>query len=193
VRKGSQGRIGRQLASLGLVLALSGCTLPSSMMELIPTIPTLPSASSLFPSFGSNADCAVVSPKALKQVNWARVPEVNMRIRNDEFEPMIVQMTQGWPYTFRISNRDDRAHTFNAQDFFKSVAMIRITIDGVRQDQTCFASVEIPAQKTAEMQLVAAVDGHFVFKDNWLPAASLLSGGADGVIIVQERRKARRD
>lgn len=174
---------------------LSACEFPSNLMEFIPAVPSfpaLPTVSAFLPEFGLD-ECAVVSPKALKKVNWARVPEVNMRIRNDEFEPMIVQMTQGWPYTFRISNRDDRAHTFNARDFFKNVAMVRVTIDGVRQDETCFPSVEIPPHTTAEMQMVAAVDGHFDFRDDWLPAASLISGGADGVIVIEERRKARRN
>lgn len=185
----------RLLAGFCGLLMLSGCELPSSVMQLIPSmpsLPSLPSVSNVLPDFDEDA-CAVVSPKALKQVNWARVPQVNMRIRNDEFEPMIVQMTQGWPYTFRISNRDDRAHSFNAAQFFQNVAMVRVTVDGERQDQLCFESIDIPAHTTAEMHLVAAVDGHYEFRDDWLPAASLLSGGADGVIVIQERRKARRD
>ena len=176
-----------------LALLLFGCEMASFPTSFIPALlsfSALPSISNIITDY-NNDTCAVVSPKALKQVNWTRVPEINMRIRNDEFEPMIVQMTQGWPYTFRIRNRDGRAHSFNAKNFFKNVAMIRITIDGKRQDKTCFASLKIPAHTTAEMQLVAAVDGHFDFHDNWLPAQSLISGGADGIIIVEERRKAR--
>jgi hypothetical protein len=179
----------------GLALLLSGCEMASSAKTFIPALlglSALPSISNIITDY-SNDTCALVSPKALKQVNWTRVPEINMRIRNDEFEPMIVQMTQGWPYTFRIRNRDGRAHSFNAKDFFKNVAMVRITIDGKRQDETCFASLEIPAHTTAEMQLVAAVDGHFDFHDNWFPTQSLISGGADGVIIVEERRNARQN
>ncbi len=178
---------------LAMCLALSGCEWPSSNLAFLPAFPTLaalPSFDGILPDLGED-ECAVVSPKALKKVNWTRVPEVNMRIRNDEFEPMIVQMTQGWPYTFRIRNRDDRAHTFNAKAFFKNIAMVRVTVDGKRQDETCFASLEIPAHTTAEMQLVAAVDGHFEFQDNWLPASSFISGGADGVIVIEERRSAR--
>ncbi len=135
----------------------------------------------------------MVSPKALKRVNWTRVPRVNMRIRNNEYEPMIVQMTQGWPYVFRIRNRDDRAHSFNAERFLRSMAVIRVTIDGNRQNETCVSSLEIPAGATAELHLVAAIDGYYEFEDNWLPAATLLTGGADGVIIVEERHKATRD
>lgn len=195
VRLKKRNSLSQKIAPIGLVLMLSGCEMPSNLMELIPAFPSfpaLPLVTSFIPEFDLD-ECAVVSPKALKRVNWSRVPEVNMRIRNDEFEPMIVQMTQGWPYTFRISNRDDRAHTFHARDFFANIAMVRVTVDGERQDDICFPSIEIPAQSTAEMQLVAAVDGHFDFRDDWLPAASLISGGADGVIVIEERRKARRD
>lgn len=138
-------------------------------------------------------ECSTVSPKALKRVNWTRVPKVNIRIRNDEYEPMIVHMTQGWPYVFRIRNRDQRAHTFNAEKFLRSMAVIRLTIAGERQNETCVSSIEVPGGTMAELHLVATIDGHYEFKDAWLPAASLLSGGADGVIIVEERLKAERD
>lgn len=158
-------------------------------MSFIPALPgftSLPSITDILPDIGGRS-CTVVSPKALRKVNWTRVPRINMRIRNDEFEPMIIQMTQGWPYVFRISNRDDRSHTFNADRFLKSMAVTRIAIDGKRQDDNCVSSVNIPAGKTAELQMVAAIDGHFEFRDSWLPAPSLLSGGPDGVIIVEER------
>jgi len=195
VRKLSWGKVGHKIAPILLIAGLAGCDLPSSMLAYIPTIPTLPALpvlSALWPETGGG-ECAVVSPKALKQVNWARVPQVNMRIRNNEFEPMIVQMTQGWPYTFTISNRDDRVHVFNAAKFLKSIATVRLTIDGKRQDNTCITRIIIPANATAEMQMVAAQDGHFEFEDNWLPPSSFISSGADGVIIIEERRTPQRN
>jgi len=190
------GRNGtRLLACTALVMGLAGCEWPSTNLSFIPSIPSfsnLPSFSLLtdvIPDF--NGECATVSPKALKRVNWTRVPQINMRVRNDEFEPMIIQMTQGWPYVFRIRNRDDRSHTINARKFFQSMAVVRITVAGEREDETCIAALDIPPRATAELHLVAAVDGHYEFNDNWLPAPTLLSGGADGVVIVEERRKAR--
>lgn len=195
VRKLIWGKVGNKIAPIFLIAALAGCDLPSSMLAYIPTIPAIPALPALFallPESGGG-ECAVVSPKALKQVNWARVPQVNMRIRNNEFEPMIVQMTQGWPYTFTIRNRDDKAHVFNAAKFLKSIATVRLTIDGRRQDNTCITRIIIPANATAEMQIVAAQDGHFEFEDNWLPPSSFISGGADGVIIIKERRTPRRN
>jgi hypothetical protein len=177
------------------MLAVAGCSGASTSMQLIPSfpsLPSLPSLSKLLPSI-SSMECSTVSPKALKRVNWTRVPKVNMRIRNDEFEPMIVHMTQGWPYVFRIRNRDKESHSFNAERFLRSMAVIRLTVDGERQNETCISSIEIPGESMAELHLVAAIDGHYEFQDDWFPAATLMSGGADGVIIVEERLKAERD
>jgi len=185
----------RYAVMIVLGLGLGGCTWPSSNLSFMPSIPGFPSLS----SFGSllpdplTGECATVSPKALKRVNWTRVPQINMRIRNNEYEPMIVQMTQGWPYVFRIRNRDKKSHTFNAERFLSSMAVIRISVGGKRQNETCIASLKIPPETMAEIHLVAANDGHYEFEDNWLPAATLLTGGADGVIIVEERFRARRN
>jgi len=180
-------------AGIVAIMILSGCdSLPISS-EWIPSLPAfaaIPSVDDVLPKF-SNTECASVSPQALKQVNWARVPEVNMRIRNDEFEPMIVQMTQGWPYSFKIRNRDDEAHVFHAAEFFKNIALVRLAIEGERQDETCIVEITVPPHTTVEMNLVAAVDGHYEFRDSLFSGASLISGGADGVIIVEERTKGR--
>ena len=112
--------------ALGATLAIGGCG--SSTIE---TIPGFPSFASL-PNWDFKAlspfepkECAQVSKKALRQVNWTRVPQINMRIRHDEFEPMIVQMKQGWPYIFRIRNRDEEDHYFSAREFFRNMAVIR--------------------------------------------------------------------
>lgn len=133
----------RQFASLaaGLYLtALAGCAevpaLPS-LSQLLPSIPAIPSLQALAEAFVFDDQvCAQVSEDDVKRVNWTRVPEVNMRIRADEFEPMIIQMKQGWPYIFRIRNRDDAAHVFASRDFFTNMAIIRLTVDGDRRDDT---------------------------------------------------------
>ncbi len=194
MRKAREFGNAKKSGVIGLILLLGGCEAPASLLSYIPgapALPSLPGIGALLPEFDP-VKCAVVSPKALKQVNWARVPQVNMRIRNDEFEPMIVQMTQGWPYTFRIRNRDDRTHAFNAKSFFTNIAMVRLTIDGKRIDDTCISTVYIPPMKTAEMQLVAAIDGHYEFSDEWQRTASFIGGGAGGVIIIEERRTPQR-
>ena len=131
--------------------------------------------------------CAEVSKKAVKYINWTRVPEVNVRIRHDEFSPMIVRLRQGWPYILRIRNRDDKNHVFKAYDFFSKTAVIQAAIGGEALPETCFGTVVIPPRQTVEMRLVAVEDGYFEFEDNWMFMPYGLSFGPNGIIIVEER------
>jgi uncharacterized cupredoxin-like copper-binding protein len=181
-----------QKTSLIAVLALGGCESLPTLTEMIPALPSLPGLGAL-PDFNvwdrwaGARTCATVDEADVRQVNWTRVPEVNMRVRDGEFEPMIVQLKQGWPYIFHIRNRDDSTRTFAADDFFAKMALVRITIDGKRQDETCVAKIKIPAGKSAELRLVAARDGRYEFEDTVVPVVGLFSQGASGLIIVEER------
>ena len=175
------------LSAVLLAGLLGGCELPS-INQLVPALPALP-ALQAWPDLGllDKQACAKVSEEDVKRVNWTRVPQVNMHIRSGEFEPMVIQMKQGWPYVFRIRNRDDSDHMFTSRDFFKNMAMLRITVNGDRKSETCIEKIKVPARQTVEMRLVAAVDGRFEFEDSPIPIAGLFwSKGASGVIIVEE-------
>ena len=179
-------------ALLAAVLTLGGCESIPTLSELSAALPGLPGIGALpkfsfFDRLSGARTCASVDEDDVRQVNWTRVPEVNMRVRAGEFEPMIVQLKQGWPYKFNIRNRDDEARIFAADEFFANMAVIRITIDGKRQDDTCVAKIRIPAKKSAELRLVAARDGRYEFEDTAIPMVGLFSHGANGLIIVEER------
>ena len=133
-------------------------------------------------------ECPKVNEQALKMVNWTQVPEVNLRIRHDEFDPMVIRLRQGWPYVFRIRNRDDYVHNFKASEFFANVAIIDMTVGGKEREYTCFRSIRIPARQTVELRLVAVVDGFYEYEDTWIPVPYLFSTGTDGVIIIEERK-----
>jgi len=132
--------------------------------------------------------CEEVNPEALKRVNWTRVPEINVRIRHDEFSPMVIRMRQGWPYVFRIRNRDHVGHIFQAGDFFRRVAVIQARIGGREEEDTCFGSIWVPPRETVELRLVASVDGHYEFEDNPIFVLGGFMDGPNGVIIIEERR-----
>ncbi len=132
--------------------------------------------------------CEKVSPEALKHVNWTRVPEVNVRIRHDEFSPMVIRLRQGWPYVLRIRNRDNEGHTFRAGDFFRRVAVIQATVGDREEEDTCFGSIWIGPRETAELRLVASIDGYYEFEDSPLFLIDGFSDGPHGVIIIEERR-----
>ena len=89
---------------------------------------------------------------------------------------------------FRIHNRDDYVHTFRAFEFFSKGAVIEMTVAGREREETCFATLRIPARQTVELRLVAVVDGFYEYEDNWMPLPSLFSSGTDGVIIIEERK-----
>ncbi len=154
-----------------LLLLLGACAVPSFV-----------------PLTSATNECQKVSEKALKMVNWTQVPEVNLRIRHDEFDPMVLRLRQGWPYVFRIRNRDDYSHTFKASEFFSKVAIIDMTVGGIEKQDTCFGTIRIPPRQTVELRLIAVVDGFYEYEDNWMPVPYLFSTGTDGVIIIEERK-----
>ncbi len=137
---------------------------------------------------GFALSCSEVSEKAVKRINWTQVPEVDLRIRHGEFSPMVVRLRQGWPYVFRIRNRDDRGHAFKAYNFFSNVAVIQTSIGGRIDDTTCYGALWIPAHQTAEIRMVAAVDGHYEYDNQVLSFLAGIAGGPDGVIIIEERK-----
>jgi hypothetical protein len=164
---------GRVLTRLALwpaaLLLLAGCMAP-------------------YGASGAIGQCATVDDKAVKYINWARVPEVDIRIRNGEFDPMIVRLRQGWPYVLKIRNRDHETRTFRAYDFFRRVAVIKATVAGEEEDFTCFGVVTLPPRQSAELRLVALTDGYFEYEDSALPIPGLFSAGPNGIIIIEERR-----
>jgi len=183
-------------AVLASVLALPACESLPTLNQMWSTLPSLPGLDAL-PDFkiwerwSGDRKCASVSEEDIRQFNWTRVPEVNMRVRAGEFEPMVVQLKQGWPYIFRIRNRDDKPRIFAADDFFAQMAVVRIAIDGKCQDETCVRRITVPPRQTAELRLVAVRDGRFEFEDPPLPVAGIFSHGASGIIIVEERFSVR--
>ncbi len=167
------------MKALGCILTRS--SLFSAVMVLLGACTFIPGVSSIGP------DCQEVDAKALKYVNWTQVPEVNVRIRQDEFSPMVIRLRQGWPYVIRIRNRDDSFHVFKAYDFFSSAAVIQTTLNGQKEDVTCYGAIVIPAYETAEIKLVATMDGRYEFEDNAFTFLSGFQGLPTGVIIVEER------
>ncbi len=161
--------LGRSSLILAVFFLLSACVSPAGVT-------------------GFALDCPEVSEKAIKRINWTRVPEVDLRIRHGEFSPMVVRLRQGWPYVFRIRNGDDRGHAFKAYNFFANVAVIQTSIGGLIDDTTCYGAIWIPAHQTAEIRMVAVIDGHYEYEDLVLSLLSGFAGGPDGVIIIEERK-----
>ena len=105
------------------------------------------------------------------------MPVVNVRIRQNEYLPMVIRLRRDWPYVIRTRNRDDHGHVFQANTFFSRVAVIKTTIAGKVKDETCYGAIYDPAQQTPKLKLVAVVDGDYDYEDSYLSISSAFSWG----------------
>ena len=113
-----------------VLVALAGLGLSSCLVWSPQTLTT-------YPRLG----CEVESQKHLDGIDWSKADIVDIRVRDNEFSPMVVRMTQSRPYLLRVRNRDDYRHYFTAWTFFNSVAVARVAIDGEEVEDTCFAAL----------------------------------------------------
>ena len=162
---------------------------PMARWTLLPAALALLAGCAVTPSVsGFVGECTKVDESAVKYINWARVPEVNIRIRNSEFSPMVLRLRQGWPYVLKIRNRDHEDRLIRAPEFFRRIAVIKASVAGEDADFTCFSSVTVPARQSVELKLVAVTDGYYEYEDSLLPLPGLFSSSPNGVIIIEERR-----
>ena len=109
---------------------------------------------------------------------------------------MIIGLTKGRPYVLRIRNADDTNRNFKAGEFFRSVALSRVAINGREKKANCITGVTVKPNQGAELELVAVRHGRYEFEDGYL---SFFHGMA-GVIhinlpvapIIQKARYAIR-
>lgn len=134
------------------------------------------------------ADCKQISKRAEAKINWARVPQVELRVRDGAFSPMVTYLKQGRPYIVRIRNRDDEMRVFRAGAFFEKNAVIAAALEGQRTPEACIRAISIPPRQTAEIRMVAITDGTYEYEDNMILLPYVMSGGPSGAIIVEERR-----
>ncbi len=134
-------------------------------------------------------ECKQISKRAQAKINWARVPQVELRVRDGAFSPMVTHLKQGRPYILRIRNRDDEVRIFRAGDFFEKNAVVAAALEGQRTTEPCIRAISIPARQTAEVRMVAITDGTYEYEDNFILLPFVMSAGPSGAIIVEERRE----
>ncbi len=132
--------------------------------------------------------CADASAKRFEGIDWDKVRQIKMRIRQGEYSPMVVTLTQDQAYIMSIENGDDDNHDFRATEFFQSVAMARASIGGEVFENGCMDAVSLEPGQTAELRFIAARDGRYDFEDNSLLLALSRLGGASGSIAIQPKR-----
>ncbi len=131
------------------------------------------------------AGCA---EKPLSEVDWATARTLDVTIRQDEFQPMVIGLVRDVPYVLHIRNADSGAHTFRSPTFFRQAAVADITIagDSLELDDNCITGVSVPAKGRVEIRLVALLEGRYPFDNSaWYHLSLYDEASGIGTIIVQ--------
>lgn len=130
-------------------------------------------------------ECADKRPT---NVDWSTARTLDVTIRQDEFQPMVIGLVKNRPYVLHIRNRDRGGHSFRSPAFFRQAAVAEVTVDGasVAPGGECLTEVSIPAGGAAEIRLVALLEGRYPFDNSTWYSLSLYDDGTGiGTIIVQ--------
>jgi hypothetical protein len=131
------------------------------------------------------AGCAETSRD---DIDWSAARTVNIRIRQDEFQPMVVGLTRDIPYVLQIRNADSSTHGFRSPAFFRKAAVAQIVVDGKARDLDgeCITGVSVPANSAVEVRLVALLEGRYDFENpSWLRLGYYEEGNGFGTILVE--------
>ena len=124
----------------------------------------------------------------LHDIDWSTAPTVNIRIRQDEFQPMVVGLARDIPYVLHIRNADSSTHGFRSPTFFRKAAVAQIVVDGEARtlDGDCITGVSVPANGAVEVRLVALLEGRYDFDNpSWLSLGFYEEGDGFGTILVE--------
>lgn len=164
-----------------LVLAaawVSGCAFYAPAIETFENV--------TLRTFDFEFECEERDKRQLEGVDFSTARTINVRVRNNEFSPMVIRMAQNRPYVLRIRNRDDVSHVFSAPKFFDNVAIAAIAVDNDLVKEPCLRAVWLGPGQTVEILLLTLKDGHYVFEDKIVPLPNLPPYRIGGIINVDE-------
>lgn len=115
-------------------------------------------------------------------VDWTKVATVDVRVRQSEVDPMIINLRQNTPYVLRIQNSDEGTRTLRAHQFFRSVHLVETSIGGEMIDTGCYESVHVGAGGSAEVRFITGQDGRYNFQLGAAPWPVVLPDA--GAIVI---------
>jgi uncharacterized cupredoxin-like copper-binding protein len=132
--------------------------------------------------------CPADSRERVEEANWEKARTIAIRIRQNEFEPMVFRLVQDRPYVLVIDNKDESLHFFHAQKFFRSIALAEVTSGEQMFIGGCTAAVAVEPQKSAELRFVAVRNGRYDFEDNPFLFSFVRLGSASGSISIEPEK-----
>lgn len=127
--------------------------------------------------------CPADAAERVKAADWATAETVDLRIRDDEFYPMVLNLRANSPYVLRITNTDDGKRTFRSSDLFESVAIAEASVAGETIERPCFFAINVPAESTTEVKFVTGLDGRYEYQNTRL--FWMLPHLVAGVVVVE--------
>lgn len=102
-------------------------------------------------------------------VDWSKAQTVDVRVRQSEVDPMIINLRRNSPYVLRIQNDDPGTRTLRAHDFFRSVALVETAVGDEVIASNCYDSLRVGPGVTAEVRFITGMDGRYNFQVGALP------------------------
>lgn len=145
-------------------------------------LPACAVSNGVYTEFG--AKCIADAAERVAKVNWLEAETVDLRVRQGTYTPTIIRLRQDSSYVLRIANGDDRNRIFSANEFFRAIALAKVTMGEFESDASCISAIVVPAMETAEVRFVAVRDGRYEFEDNPFLYAKVVAGYGSGVISI---------
>ena len=130
-------------------------------------------------------DCFVEPTKHTAGVNWTNAEVIQLRIRQDQFDPLSIALDRDKPYIIQITNADDTIRGFRASELFRNIALAKIKIGSAEFEETCIDNIIVDGKSTGELHFVAVRDGHYKFDAGFGLHPFQPSIGGFGYITIQ--------
>jgi hypothetical protein len=130
--------------------------------------------------------------------DWSRAQTVNLRVRQGDFEPALLNFRNGIPYVLKIENTDDYTYSFKAGEFFETIAVKSLVPvdEGMEAvpEGALLVSVKLAPGETRELSFVPLRSGFYYFENGYpglfygglhLAPLSLGTFGFGGAITIE--------
>jgi hypothetical protein len=119
-------------------------------------------------------------------VDWSLAFTRTLRVRQNEFTPLVLTLRTGQPYILRLENGDDAGRAFSAPDFFEAVAVKSLTpAEPGFEPGAALSAIDLPPGQTRELAFVPVRDGYYSFAGGWAVPGLVGLGGGQGLIVIE--------
>ncbi|MCG8510410.1 MAG: hypothetical protein MI741_14380 [Rhodospirillales bacterium] len=136
--------------------------------------------------------------ETIAAADWSLARTVNLRVRQGDFEPALLNFNSGKPYVLRIENADDYTYSFKAAEFFEAIALKSLVPVEEGADEVpegaLLVSLKLAPGETRELSFVPLRGGFYYFENGYpgifyngvhLAPLSLGAFGSGGAISIE--------